>query len=374
MIKSKELLKKSSYLIIALLLVIALITSVNAAGADSIGFSVSPIIPENQVDGVNTGYFDLRVKPGDSQVLQLIAKNDTSEEKSMEVEAVNASTSIYGEVSYSSDVELDESLKNPISEIATVEKDIITVPANSETTINIKLDIPQEEFDGIKLGGIRVKDITARLKREAGTTGSEMDEPEDNTQGIKIYNEYEYILGLVLSENDNAIAPDFELLDIYPESLNYESVIRVPFRNPQPRTVGKALFSGEISDKSGNPFFSIENYEFDMAPNSVYNYTFFDTAGIGVKNGDYHFTGKIEFDGKVWDFDQNFTIDREEAESINKQAVNQQQHTATSSGVPVWLIVVIIIGVLILVALILLIILLKKKKTVIDIDDLKPSN
>lgn len=51
---------------------------------------------------------------------------------------------------------MDSSLVHPFTSIATTDKDV-TVPANSETSVKIKLKMPTEEYEGMIAGGINVK-------------------------------------------------------------------------------------------------------------------------------------------------------------------------------------------------------------------------
>nr|WP_149023633.1 DUF916 domain-containing protein [Listeria rocourtiae] len=117
-------------------------------------FSVTTVIPDNQIDKSKT-YFDLRMKPGQKQDLEVVLKNDTDKEITVETNANTAVTNDNGIVDYSqTNPKLDKSLKIPFSSIATMEDEVV-LPANSSKTIKVAVTMPDTAFDGIILGGLQ---------------------------------------------------------------------------------------------------------------------------------------------------------------------------------------------------------------------------
>lgn len=345
------------WIIVATIAIMSFTLPVYADDSDPIGFSVEPILPDNQLSA-DAGYFDLRVEPGAKQKLQLTVENRSSEEKIVEVEAISASTSSHGEVNYTSPGVKDDTLEHPFSEIAKVEDERIAIPAKSEKVVTVDLEVPNTSFDGIILGSVRIADITARLEREKKESESTVGPGES---GMEIYNEYQYVIAVKLSATDKEIQPDFELLDIYADTVNYRASIIVPFRNPVAKLVKEAKLSGEIQAKGTNtPLFSVEGKEFEMAPNSVFNFTFMDEAGTGVRGGDYTFNGKIEYEGEVWDFSQDFNIAAEQAEEVNKESINQNVSAFGSANTNTILLIVLI-AIIIILVIIVIIVLVKRK-------------
>lgn len=353
MVKTPKITNLLALAMALLLGIFSVVTPVSAgsAGEDGIGFSVSAVLPENQITP-ETGYFELKVSPKHTQKLEVVIKNTSQKEKTIQCSVNNVSTTPLGEIDYTTPDVKDESLKYPFAEMASVEAETVKVPAKSSVSTYITVTLPEEEFDGVVLGSIKLTDITARLENESKEDG----------QGIGILNEYEYVLAVLLRENDKEIAPDFKLLDIFTGLSNYQAAITVPIQNPTAQIMGDAIFDGAIYKKgSSEPIFSVTGDDFDIAPNSVMNYRFIDEKGYGISSGDYKFIGKVEYKGQTWDFEQDFTIEAEEAKTVNSAAINQTR-ASNDLGIPIWLVIITILGVILIVLLLLVLLKYRKSK------------
>ena len=80
-------------------------------------------------------------------------KNDTDKEVVVETHANTAITNSNGITDYSViDPQLDSTLKIPFSKIAKVKKET-KIPAKSTITLDVNVEMPNESFDGVILGG-----------------------------------------------------------------------------------------------------------------------------------------------------------------------------------------------------------------------------
>ena len=187
-----------------LLFVLHLLIMPVSVGADSAtelggaGFSVKAVLPENQNDSGET-FFDLWMEPGQKQVLKVDVFNYSDEEISVEVSAVSASTSRHGVIDYLMPNVRDKTLKIPFSEIAEIKNPQITIPAGQTASASVMIDMPNESFDGVVLGGL----VFTRVNKD-GNTVSDAD-------GVKIENGYNYVIAAKLLETTIPVLPDFEL-------------------------------------------------------------------------------------------------------------------------------------------------------------------
>lgn len=62
--------------------------------AEGAGFTISPALPQNQID--QSTYFNLLVKPGETQRLLIYVKNTTKSAKKLEVSAFTQSNGTLG--------------------------------------------------------------------------------------------------------------------------------------------------------------------------------------------------------------------------------------------------------------------------------------
>jgi hypothetical protein len=295
------------YIFSILALTIALTISVRAIG----GFTVIPVYPDNQ-NSETPSFFNLRVTAGQRQEFSVRVNNSGDTDMSVEVSLVTAKTNEHGAVDYSSTtLKTDVSMQNPLAEIGTVNGDAIHIPAGGSVEVPIFIDIPQEGFDGIILGSVYVlRGITDEERENAGM----------------LLNQFAHVIPIRLQERDTAISTEFFLGDVYATVINRMAAISIEIRNPQPRlTMGATVEAFVYPAGSNTPIFGVSNMSVDFAPNSVFPLWLRDREGFGLMAGDYFVTVKLEHDGIVWEFEHPFTIEAEEAEAVNAQALNIQQ-------------------------------------------------
>lgn len=74
-------------------------SQVTSHKTDEVGFSVEAKLTQNQIDS-NVTYFDLKMKPEDTQTLEVEVKNTSSEEITIKVQTITASTNRNGIIDY----------------------------------------------------------------------------------------------------------------------------------------------------------------------------------------------------------------------------------------------------------------------------------
>ena len=75
-------------------------------------------------------------------------------------------------------------LKIPFSKIAKVKKET-KIPAKSTITLDVNVEMPNESFDGVILGGLYFKE-------------KENDKEKKSAKEVQIENKYAYAIGVVL--------------------------------------------------------------------------------------------------------------------------------------------------------------------------------
>ena len=345
----------------------ALPVTVLCSADSSVGFSITPILPENQQN--DSSFFDLLVYPGQVQDLVVLVHNESSDDIVVLVEAVTASTNRNGDVDYTSkQATMDETLQISLEDIITIPQTHYTIPANSDIPVSVRLNTPDQPFDGIILGSVRVlKEVTEEERAAAGM----------------IVNQFAYVTAVRLAQSSNAsgIQPDFALGDVTAELVNHRASIVAQIRNPQPRLSSGASVTSTIYSKgSDNPIFEYNMQSVSFAPNSIFNLSFVDREGYGIEAGEYTAKISVEFRGETWDFEKDFVITAQEAAVVNENAVNQQAQqnprTATTdiiaSGIPQWVIYtgVTVLSIMFISLLVLTVVVVKRNMKPICIDDL----
>ncbi|OJG28391.1 hypothetical protein RU98_GL001639 [Enterococcus caccae] len=279
-----------------------------SAQVGKMNVSMTAVIPENQIDKTKT-YFDLKMKPGQVQELEVLINNPLDEPVTVENHANTAITNDNGIVDYSnSEPKLDETLKSPFSAISELEKET-TIPAKSSKSLKVKVTMPEEEFDGVILGGLYFTEKEDKTKEE-----------KENS-GVQIRNRLAFAVGIMIRENDNAIKPDLKLGKIQPSQVNYRNVLKANIQNTQPVIIQDMKVDVRVTKKGKNEsLFEQNKTGVRMAPNSNFNFGI-SWANQEFKPGTYTLHMNVTSGSDEWKWSKDFEISKKEAQELNEQAV-----------------------------------------------------
>lgn len=278
----------------------------NQAGA---GFTVESVIPDNQVD-IRKTYFHLKIEPGVSQVIQVKVRSTQEAPVTVKLAVHDAISSSVGAIDYAREKpKLDESLKNPITQIVSIKENVkeVTVENYEEKIIEYVIQPPEETFPGVKLGSLRF------VKKEA--------DAETDSTGLS--SEYAYVIALMLTEDGEQFnfGADLTLKKVDLKLSNGRKVIAATIQNDQPKVMQKMVIDGQVKKKGETEILTRNHKEnFSVAPNSNFDFELpLDLNDFAA--GTYVFTGKAEADGKVWNWEEEFTISQDKSAKINKETV-----------------------------------------------------
>ncbi|MBP1047586.1 DUF916 and DUF3324 domain-containing protein [Enterococcus sp. BWM-S5] len=312
-------------------------TATSQAAEEASGFTYQVIFPENQIS--ENGYYDLRMTPGQQQTVEILLKNHGKEELTVDVTLSGARTNPNGVVEYGpTKLEADESMKYEFTDIVKGPESVTLAPG-AEEAVRLDITMPEASFDGIILGGIQ-------LQRQSDET-----EAEEN-QGMMIVNEYAYVVGMVLSENDTEIAPEMSFIKAYASQPNYRNSIVIDLGNvtatPLKGVTVEAQIMGETSD---TVLYDAKKLNMNMAPNTVLNFPV-SMGSDAMKAGKYRAHVVATMGDKKWEWTEPFEITKEQADKFNREAVGLVQE----QGLDWQLIAMIVGGVVAVVVVIFLII------------------
>lgn len=276
------------------------------------GFTVESVIPENQVD-VTKSYFYLQVEPETEQTIQVKVRSKQEEPVTVKLAVHDAVSSSVGAIDYAqAKPQLDESLKQPISELVTVkdEQKEITVTNFEEKIVEYTIRAPKEPFTGVKLGSLRF------VKKE---------EPATEKKQSGVIPEYAYVIAIMLTEDEEPFnqGADLKLKNVDLKLSNGRKVIAANLQNDQPKVLQELKIQGQVKRKGETEV--LKEYEMEdvsVAPNS--NFDFEIPLGLeSFRPGTYVFNGEGQGDGRTWKWEQEFTIGQAKADKVNKEAAYQ---------------------------------------------------
>lgn len=269
-----------------------------------VGFSVKAVIPDNQVN-MDKSYFDLRMKPNQEQVIEVYIYNNSHEDITVKASINNATTNRNGIIVYEKDSSQDPSLKTPLSSIVTLTNDEIEIPANGSEVVTATIKMPVEEYDGIILGGLHFEKVN---------------DEGDQAQGVQIQNQYAYVIGVQLSENDHEVEPLLHLRSIEPKLVNYRTAVVANIQNSQPLILNNLSVHGVVYKKGETDVLhETKKKNISMAPNSNMNFVI-DWENQKLEEGAYLLKMKAQLGEHQWEWEEEFTIEKAE-ESLNEEAV-----------------------------------------------------
>nr|WP_260865657.1 DUF916 and DUF3324 domain-containing protein [Enterococcus casseliflavus] len=313
------------------------------ADEGALGFYVTPEFPDSQVEG-STSYFDLNLSPGKTENLTLKLQNANNEPIRIEITPHTAYTNVHGGVEYGKDAETpDTSLLYSLDQLIEP-SGIIDLAGNETKTIQLPLHMPEEFFEGFLAGGLRITEVK-----------EEQEEATNNEEGVAIKNEFAYVVGVVVSNSRDSVQPDLDLLDVFADQLNYRNVISATIQNFTPTFVNRMAVEATVQRVGEDEvLYEASEEMMQMAPNSHFDFPI-SLEGDRFQSGDYVLKLRAISGEEEWSWERTFTIDAEEARSLNRADVT------IDTSLNWWMIGSIVLVILLLGVILYL--LIQKKKT-----------
>ncbi|MGX6961739.1 DUF916 and DUF3324 domain-containing protein [Vagococcus xieshaowenii] len=303
-------------------------------------YSVETILPENQIDK-NVSYFSMRMKPKQEQDIALSIHNSGNEKLNLIVEPHNAFTNGNGVIVYNEEKDLDKSLKYPFTKLVSKKQEVQINPRESKV-VTFSIKMPNEIFDGMILGGLRVyKDDSNDIKE---------------TKSVQIRNKIEYEISVKLTETDNYIKPNINLIDVFPGLDNYNTSIFTKLQNNTATVIENLSVDTKIfKQNTKQPIYTLKKEKMRMAPNSNFDLAV-RTGNKELKPGKYIAKITAQSNDYKWDLTKEFEIKKVDAKKYNNDAVNIEE----TSNINFYLLLLLTV-LIVLLLLILLTVLLKKR-------------
>lgn len=280
---------------------------IKSSAQSEFNFYVTPILPESQIEET-TGYFDLNLRSGEEETLRLVLSNGSNEPIEVEISAHTAFTNTNGVVEYGVDAtEPNPTLVYSIAELLET-PDPVTIPPGETQEVAVTLKMPEESFVGILAGGIRFSEVL-----QADGVESE--------SNLAIQNTFSYNIGIIVSNERTAVNPDLELLEVYPNQINFRNVFSATIQNYTPTYVNRLEIEAQVREVGKDEIlYEAESSMMQMAPNSHFHYPIY-LNGDRFRPGDYVLTMIARSGEHEWEWEEYFTVEREIARQLNEDDV-----------------------------------------------------
>lgn len=273
-------------IIVLFFLIVFKLSQISVVAEETFSFSYMNILPDNQIKETKGNSFDLLVKEGQNQVLESQIKNETNQEITVGISINDATTSSSGTINYGPSKDKLLSEANPkLTDILKAPTQVTLKPKETQT-IKLELKVPETSFQGIILGGIHLKELQPKEKKQE-TTG--------------IDNEYAYVYSVRLreTENEKKAKPVFENRKSYIDKDN----IYISFVNKTPEVIKNITVEMGLYQKKSDKILSekkVKNYK--MAPYSIINIPF-EMPEIAKDNETKRTKTKIIVEDQEWLFE-----------------------------------------------------------------------
>lgn len=312
---------------------------------NSMAYSIKADIPENQIDKTLT-YFDLKMEPSQNQTITLTVSNSSDKEATIVISPNVALTNQNGVIDYSkSDVKKDSSMKYSIDSILSKKQEVL-LKAGETKKVPFTLQMPDEAFDGLILGGFYVS------KKE---DSSKEKETEKNVQ---IKNKYSYVIGIKIRSTMNEVQPKMELNQIKPALLNYRTAVTANLQNTEATIIPDLDVEAKVMKKGRKEILHETTKKgMSMAPNSNFDFPI-SWDNQSLEPGNYMLKVVAKSGENQWKFEKEFKIASKDSADLNKEAIEIEK-TA-----PNWTFIILgtLLGMLLMILLIVYFIYRHKKK------------
>ncbi|WP_239255609.1 DUF916 and DUF3324 domain-containing protein [Listeria ilorinensis] len=284
------------------------------ATADGTDFSVQAILPENQLANGHH-YFDLLVKAGETETLRVELINGTQQEKTIEIQANTAVTNDNGQIEYTlAKPKLDSTLQYPFATLADPPEEV-TLAGGEVKKVEIPVQIPQESFSGIILGGLYF---------------TEKDPPKNETKNgqVQFENRFSYTIGVVLQEDTAALEPLLKVKKIEPGQKNGRNTVFATIQNPKATIVRDLSVKARVyQEDASEPLHEMSLNQLKMAPNSHFAFPI-SWEDQPFEPGTYRVELTATAGTDEWHWKKKFTIEKDQADSLNQKAAELESETS----------------------------------------------
>ncbi|MGM0213397.1 WxL protein peptidoglycan domain-containing protein [Enterococcus sp. AZ109] len=247
--------------------------------AVEIGFAAGPILPANQLD--NSSYFNLLVKPGEKQKVQIQLENYDDQSKTIVVTPTTAFTNKNGQLDYS--ISNHTPLSGPNFREITSSPQTIRLNPKETRIVTFTLSLPQKSFSGLLLGGVHIQETTKQAE-----------------EGLQ--QDFSYIIGVMLREEKTLPEPELQLTQV----SAVENQLAVRLKNPTGALLSRYKLTGSL-EKSNDESVSLTPQTISIAPNDSFDLLL--PAQSTLESGSY--TLRLELDGeRKFNFNKRISIDR----------------------------------------------------------------
>lgn len=277
--------------------------------ANAMGFTFTMVYPENQTDQT-LGYYNLVLPPEEKQAVSIVLTNPGAESIDIAVALNGAKTNRSGNIEYSkNDLPKDDSLKYSFEELVSGPNSL-TLAAGETKTLELEIQMVPEKLMGVIVGGLQ-------LMRQNQVD----DETTDSQATSQIFNQYAYLIPIVLQQNTEVIPPDLQFNQAYGGQSSGQNVVFINFSNVAATFVNEMTVAVQIAAADSQAvLYETKKTQMRMAPNSLIEFPVPIEEGT-MQAGEYVANIQITTGELSWEWQESFAITDGDANQYNERTV-----------------------------------------------------
>ena len=220
-------------------------------------FSVRAILPQNQEREEST-FFDLRMEPGQEQIVNIEVINHTKETIEIEVAVFTATTNKNGFAEYQLSPEVpDDTLPYLMEDVITTTS-YVEVPPEGAKWVPFHIKMPEEAYDGVLAGGLEMRRVVS--------------EEQSTTRGLR--NVYSFLTVILLHQGE-AVSPQIISRGTEVEFYGAEGLFSTNFQNTEAAFASDLEIQTRVTDRETKEvIFESKTEGLQMVPHSDFWYQF----------------------------------------------------------------------------------------------------
>lgn len=285
--------------------------------AENASYTLSKVSPGDEIDE-SSSFYDLKLAPGQTKTIQAKIRNTGATDITVADNVYSAFTNSNGEIDYTKNADkYDSSLKIKMSDIAKITASDLkaVVKAGEERTVSLEITMPETVGTGVILGSWHFKEEVA--------------DSESKSKGVSVQSQYAYALAIKITVGSEIAGPNLSLQNITTGLINYKKAFLAEIQNDQAALTTNTKIDGWVTKKGGTDvLYKYTMDDVDFAPNTNFKFPVY-LGEDQMRAGDYTYhiraitkDKKVGFSDKSWEWTKDFTVLAEEAQKVNKEAIN----------------------------------------------------
>lgn len=331
-------------MILAVMVVITVMETPQGVGAEhkeNTPFTIQPILPDNQDEGVYN-YISVSTEEDKfKQKVRFSIKNNTKETLEIGIKPLNALTSPSGVIDYYDEDERENSII--VDERYRMSKymgviDSIEVKKGETRYVDVMVDVAN--IEGTVLGGVGFQIIEEGEVEEHGDATFQIDSETNVVMGVQVNYDTKKIEKFIIDKP-------------YVDPLSSYYVVRLPITLDAPMIVNDVNIDYSVHDYKGKKLFENNKREYKFAPHTKTNIPLpWETDEI-QENKKYTLKGTLEYSGEVIEFEEAF-IFKGDKKGLGEVGFKVPD---IDKGILMW-----VLALILLIVLLLMLYLIRRKK------------